>query len=190
LSVQAKAGGVGYNLETYDGIATEIPDTRPESGERFDGMRVFTTDTRSVWMWNAPSGKWRLRSKPVTSFTPTTTFTLGAATIATKYWVSDETVHYQGRLLWGAGMIWGMNGNEIDLPIPAYPNIPRMAGVASFYNPPAGDVYPAITDIAPGWDTFTTYAPAPADFAISNTNPFTWVAGAEMWWTFAYPQAP
>jgi hypothetical protein len=64
LNIQSLTGGGGYNIETYEGIATESPDTRPGPGERFDGMRVYTTDTRRLFRWQESPAKWVILSEP------------------------------------------------------------------------------------------------------------------------------
>lgn len=64
LQVAAKAGGIGYNIETYEGVATEIPDTRPLLADRFDGMRVWTTDTKRLFAWDAAGAEWLLLIEP------------------------------------------------------------------------------------------------------------------------------
>lgn len=63
LVVQRKAGGVGYNIESYEGVATEVPDTRPVLALRTDGMRVYTWDTKTLWMWDAGLVQWVVLSE-------------------------------------------------------------------------------------------------------------------------------
>lgn len=73
LSIEAKPGGVGYNIETYEGVATESPDTRPLLADRFEGMRVWTSDTKRLFVWDAAAGLWRILHEPPQSWTPTIT---------------------------------------------------------------------------------------------------------------------
>jgi hypothetical protein len=86
LQVTGLPGGGGWNLETYEGVATEVPDTRPPAGVRTNGMRVYTTDTKRLFLWDEPSGRWRILSEPVQTNLTAADFPVrqGAATPAMR----------------------------------------------------------------------------------------------------------
>lgn len=91
LSVTGKVGGVGYNIETYEGVGTEVPDTRPAPGTRFDGMRVWTTDTKRLWAWDDAAGFWRLLSEPRQTWVPVLTQGNTLSTTKTSAWFQRQS---------------------------------------------------------------------------------------------------
>lgn len=96
LSVQALAGGVGFNVEAYEGVATQAPDTRPGVGARFEGMRVWTSDTKRLWVWDSTVGYWRLLSEPRQSWVPVLTQGGAVTTSTTVAWFQRSMGIWEG----------------------------------------------------------------------------------------------
>lgn len=97
LQVTGKVGGVGYNLETYEGIATEDPDTRPGASERFEGMRVWTSDTKRLWIWDDDVGLWRILTEERQSWVPTITQGVALTTSAPTAWYQRSMGGYSAQ---------------------------------------------------------------------------------------------
>lgn len=73
LQVTGKVGGAGYNIETYEGVATEDPDTLPGPGDRFEGMRVWLADTKRLVIWDDDMAQWRILQEPPQAWVATMT---------------------------------------------------------------------------------------------------------------------
>lgn len=71
-------------METYEGLATESPDTRPGPSDRFDGMRVWTTDTRRLFVWVEALARWMILSEPAQTLVAADFVLQQASTTVTK----------------------------------------------------------------------------------------------------------
>jgi hypothetical protein len=194
LNVRGSGGpGDPWVVETYEGIATEAPDTRPGPADRFIGMRVYTTDTKRIFLWDGFN--WRCIHQPLMVFTPTiiSGLTLGTGgQMRTGYARYAHRVHYEGEIFLGTGFV--INQPKMSLPVssrhadPA--SGPRTVGTAGFFDINTGQIFHGTSDIH--WSAPTNlvfYCPGPTTYPVTSTAPFTWVAGDELWWSIEYEAA-
>ena len=175
------ASGDPWRIDTYAGAATESPDTRPALADRFTGMKVWTTDTERLFMWDGTV--WRILEEPLQSHTPTlTNLNVGAGTISCHYRRTYREVNIWTRIRLGVGFSFTAGGINGTLPVNADNTMTRWSdGKASIYQASSSfDNFPAAADVhasAPGtWQFYSTNGA----FAITSTNPITWAVGDEM----------
>jgi hypothetical protein len=127
--------GDPVRLETYDAIATDAPDTRPGPGDRFPGMRVWTTDTRRLYVWETGPG-YTIVAEPPQPWTITAIIqgftTVPVSTIRAHYQRSIEGFRAVAAILvTGPGSV----GGALDLPLPfTIPNLNDVFGDYNLYN--------------------------------------------------------
>jgi hypothetical protein len=174
--------GDPWRIETYDGAATESPDTRPALADRFGGMKVWTTDTRRLFMWDVAAAAWRILHEPVQTYTPTLTgITLGTGSrVRFGYRRRNREVWLIGRIVLGVGgQVTG--GIEITLPVNADITVRRQSGPAIFAQTNAGFInFPATIDV-----DFVGAGVASIYFidgvlTPNTTHPFVWASGDEI----------
>lgn len=194
ISVQAKAGGAGYNLETYEGVATEVPDTRPALADRFDGMRVWTTDTRRMFVWVAGLGKWVILSEPWQVYAPSlgdVVLGTGAAAVNTaRYRRAYSTCSMRGKLQLGVGGSFPGYA-QVSVPVQAA-DVGAMVyqlGVAQLYDASSFIVH--LADVAlVSLGTSILFNPQWQGPGYDNTvrvnTPWTWGAGDNIYYAIDY----
>jgi hypothetical protein len=175
-------------LETYQGVATEVPDTRPPLASRFAGMQVYTTDTDRVFLWDGAN--WRCIRQPLMPCTLShdAGFNLGAG--------GNERAGYsrsghQVMLQWEGGLGTGATVSPafFTIPVPAKWSAVRQIGIAMFYDVSTGLIHHGSCDLYVTDSLIRLYIPAPYLFGPTNTNPFTWAANDQIWFKLVYDAA-
>ena len=179
LQIAALTGGVGYNLETYDGVATEDPDTLPAPGERFEGMKVWLTDTKRLVVWDDDEAAWMVLAEPWQrqASTPTNT-TLGTGgTSEVRYQRTYRSIVVKGSLLFGSG--GSFTGDPLwTMPYPSVNAVPAFTGFfqggrATYFDSSAGLRIPMNVFMGmPSTDLIFRHQGSGG--TIAPTNPITW----------------
>lgn len=194
-SLHITGDGTPYNIETYEGVATESPDTLPALADRFDGMRVFATDTRRILMWDDVNGWWRVLHQDRTDVQSWTisNVTLGTGGLSTmSYWRSGPSVHVSYRLVLGTG---GDLTGQPQLTLPVSVDDGTVADregsmSVTFYDASSSAMYAGWFEILGGGSQLGApffAADGSSSFSINGTSPFDWTSGDEMWIYGEYP---
>lgn len=143
--MQSKVGGAGYNIESYEGIATESPNTFPGVGVRFEGMRVWATDTKRLWVWNNTAAAWQILSEPPQAWVVSQLYQGAPRAVTTnRAWYQRHHGVFRAQLFVSIAAT-GTAANAIFVPTPvALLNLHEIGGVYNFYDGSAGAVYSGV----------------------------------------------
>jgi hypothetical protein len=178
--------GDPLQIETYDGVATQVPDTRPGSGVRFEGMRVYCTDTDRTFIWNG--SVWRCISQPMRAVGLSNSLTVGSTgSEAAGYSRFGHQVMVQYEA--GLGEDFFVAGPLFTPPVAAKWVGARQMGIAEYYDVSTGNIYHGSCDLYYADGQIRLYAPAPTTFTLNATTPFTWDIGDQLWFKLIYDAA-
>jgi hypothetical protein len=171
--------GDPWRIETYDGDATESPDTRPALADRFLNMKIWTTDTDRLFRWDGTV--WRILHEPPQIYTPVlTNINVGNGL---SRWASrrrDREVFVVGHLKLGTTGASVTGAISVALPYTADVTVRRQVGVAYITQAAGPTNFPSTADINLASATVMSLYFSDGAFAISSTNPIVWTANDEI----------
>jgi hypothetical protein len=187
-TLQITGDGRPFQIETYEGVATESPDTRPGPAERFDGMRIYTSDTHRLFIWRDDLGAWVILEEPWATFAPTLTgISIGGAGAINSQIAhrSYESAHVQGQMTLGAA--GNVTGNiAISVPWTAGGFVGYAIGMAQLFDASTGLHMLGDCAIATGAAVMDFNPESGTGLQVNATVPWDWNESDNIYYSIVY----
>jgi hypothetical protein len=186
--------------------ASSIVHTPPDSIERVNGAQVYLPTVDQLFRFD--NDRWRLEQAPLRSYTPIyNSLTLGTGgTNIGGYTISDNICTAQGEVTFGTGGAVTAPSLYVTLPPellvnyhadPGFDMIGniygwRQLGIARYFDESTLMISRGSMDTTKVDDPYTGsvwalfYSGHGGGWSVSNTNPFTWTSGDQLWWKIQF----